>query len=138
MAITAIVVGNVLFLVGIASFLMTGASHPTALIPVVAGSLIEGCGILALAMPHMRHVATIALLVVGLLSAMAASARPIMKLAAGESLTMNMALLSQIVMAVGGLIAVAVAVFVLVGGNASAEPAHQEVSAASETISHVE
>ncbi|RMF90704.1 MAG: hypothetical protein D6741_16670 [Planctomycetota bacterium] len=138
MAITAIVVGNVLFLVGIASFLMTGASHPTALIPVVAGSLIEACGILALAMPQLRHAATIGLLVVGLLSAMAASARPIMKLIAGESLTMNMALASQIVMAVGGLIVLAVAVFVLVGGNPAASAPGNEIPAASDEISQGE
>jgi hypothetical protein len=43
----AIGVGVLLILVGIASFILTGSTHPTALIPVWFGVVLGLCGVLA-------------------------------------------------------------------------------------------
>lgn len=47
MAKLAIGFGVVLIIVGIASFILTGSSHPTSLIPVWFGIVLGLCGILA-------------------------------------------------------------------------------------------
>lgn len=119
MAMVAIVVGNLLFLWGVGSFVLTGGTHFTALIPAVAGAIIEALGVLCLMRPEMRQTMTLVILVVGVLSAAAALGRPIMKLAGGEALVWNTALISQVVMAVGGVLLVAAAIFFLLAGTAA-------------------
>lgn len=68
--ILAMTVGGLLFGAGLLSFVMgtpdpeSGRVSPTALIPAVFGGLLELCGVLALAAPHLRkHVMHLAALV---------------------------------------------------------------------------
>lgn len=47
MAKMAMIVGAMLIVLGAAYFFVTGAAHPTSLIPVAFGIVLVGCGLLA-------------------------------------------------------------------------------------------
>ena len=66
MSSTTILFGVLLTLLGLAGYVLTGASSPTALIPVIFGLLLLALGLLARSEPMRKHAmhaaATIALL----------------------------------------------------------------------------
>ena len=66
MSSTTILFGVLLTLLGLAGYVLTGASSPTALIPVIFGLLLLALGLLARSEPMRKHamhaVATVALL----------------------------------------------------------------------------
>ena len=66
MSSTTILFGVLLTLLGLAGYVLTGASSPTALIPVIFGLLLLALGLLARSEPMRKHAmhaaATVALL----------------------------------------------------------------------------
>jgi hypothetical protein len=54
MAKVTIVFANLLIILGIVGFVMTGSQHPTALIPTFFGVVFEALGVLTLVRPQIR------------------------------------------------------------------------------------
>lgn len=112
--VVTIVVGDLLLAAGLLAFFLTGASHFTALIPAAFGLLIQTPPVLGLLLHNYQRPLMTASLILAVLGLIAAISRPITKLAAGEPLAWNAALISQAVMALGCAVAiVAVAMFLL-------------------------
>ncbi|NMC19610.1 MAG: hypothetical protein GYA33_04250 [Thermogutta sp.] len=112
--VVTIVVGDVLLAAGLLAFFLTGASHVTALIPAAFGLLIQTLGVLCLMLRDYERPLMTAALILAVLGLAAGVSRPIMKLAAGESLAWNAATISQAVMGLGCAAAiVAAAMFLL-------------------------
>ncbi len=96
-----IVMGDLLLLAGLAAFFLTGSSHFTALIPAAFGLVIQTLAVLAWQLRDYQRPMMLAVMIVAVLGLAAAISRPIMKLAAGDSLVWNAATISQAVMAIG-------------------------------------
>lgn len=111
--VVTIIVGDILLAAGLLAFFLTGASHVTALIPAAVGFILQVPAALCLLLrDYQRSLMTVAL-VVAVLGLVAAISRPIMKLAAGESLAWNAATISQAVMALGCAAAIVTAAMFL-------------------------
>ncbi len=98
MPIITIIIGVLLSATGILGFISTGSQHPTALIPLVVGTLFEMMGALALK-PTMRKHAMHAAAMVGVLGFLAAGGRLIVAMLKG-TLPSGMALFSLLSMAI--------------------------------------
>lgn len=76
----AIIFGILLDILGIFSFIITGSSHFTALIPTFIGSIIFLCGVLALSKPEIRKHAMHVAAVLGLVGTLGGLGRALPKI----------------------------------------------------------
>jgi nitrate/nitrite transporter NarK len=99
--------GLILIVLGIASYMLTGRTSVTALIPAVFGAVLVICALIARSESSRKH-AMHAAVAVGLIGALAALGRGVPAAMAGDA--MRPAVLSQLVMGVLLLIYVALGV----------------------------
>ena len=99
--------GLILIVLGVASYLLTGRTSVTALIPAVFGAVLVVCALIARTESARRH-AMHAAVAVGLIGALAALGRAVPAALAGDAT--RPAVLSQLVMGVLLLIYVALGV----------------------------
>ena len=112
MAKVTIVFANLLIILGIVGFVMTGSQHPTALIPTFFGVVFEALGVLTLVRPQIRkhtmHAAA-ALALIGFFGTII-GVIGLIKWAAGTEPAQPAAVISKSIMAVLCLIYVALCV----------------------------
>jgi hypothetical protein len=99
--------GLLLIVLGVASYMLTGRTSVTALIPAIFGAVLLICSLVALNEPARKH-AMHAAVAVGLIGALAALGRGLPAALAGDAT--RPAVLSQLVMGVLLLIYVALGV----------------------------
>ena len=107
MATTTRYFGLILIVLGIASYMLTGRTSVTALIPAAFGAVLVICALIARSENARRH-AMHAAVAVGLIGALAALGRGVPAAMAGDA--MRPAVLSQLIMGVLLLIYVALGV----------------------------
>ena len=95
--------GLILIVLGVASYVLTGRSSVTALIPAMFGAVLLICALVARANEGARKHAMHAAVAVGLIGALAALARGIPAALAGDA--SRPAVMSQLVMGVQSFIA---------------------------------
>lgn len=111
------IASDLLIIVGLVAFFLTGASHVTALIPTIAGAILQAVAAAAFFIPPLRFKLMTVVAVLGALGVLAALGRPVMKLLAGEALVWNAAFISQVIMALGCAVVCSAATIFLLGSS---------------------